>query len=182
MVDQLVSTKIQSAAFFALAGATDDRLELIDGEVIVMPSPSVLHQELLLRLALWFHSLISIGRLFVAPLDVRIDDENIVQPDLLWVAPNGKAVITDQRIEGAPDLVIEILSEATLRRDKTVKFLLYEKSGVREYWLVDPAGTIEVWTLSDKEYAHVGTYKSGDTLASPLLSVSLDLTQVFTTI
>jgi Uma2 family endonuclease len=172
--------KVTSEKFFEIADASDERFELIEGVITVMSSPYVIHQRILLALVLLLKPIIPNGNLFIAPLDVRLDNENVFQPDLMWVAQDSKCTITEQRLEGAPDLVVEILSPGTLRRDKIVKFLLYEKHGVREYWMIDPTGKIEVWALQGKEFAYQGEFKAGESFVSPVLSgATVDVSAAF---
>jgi len=119
------------------------RHEIIDGAHYVTPSPNLNHQELVLRLALSLgHHLedrLDRGRLFIAPLDVVFSFHDVVEPDLVFVAPDQLDILTDENIQGTPALVVEILSPSTRKRDLGVKRRLYDRSGVREYWLVDAA-------------------------------------------
>jgi Uma2 family endonuclease len=115
------------------------RCELIYGRFYVSPSPLLLHQivvgllyERLLRIART-----SRGRAFVAPLDVHLASHSVVQPDVVYVSPSRKGIL-QSRIEGAPDLLIEVLSPGTARNDRGEKLRLYAESDVREYWIVDP--------------------------------------------
>jgi Uma2 family endonuclease len=117
----------------------EPRCELIFGRFYLSPSPSILHQVVLIML---FKLLDEIadknrGQLFVAPLDVYLVDHSVVQPDILYISADRRDIIQDH-IEGAPDLLVEILSPGTARRDRVQKLGLYAESGVREYWLVDP--------------------------------------------
>ncbi len=121
------------------------RYQLIDGEIIDfgnMPSPTARHQktagEIFRKIANHI-SENSLGTVLFAPMDVYLNDENAVQPDILFVSKANEAIIRDNGIHGAPDLVIEILSPSTSYYDTKKKFRLYEKYGVREYWLIDPA-------------------------------------------
>lgn len=124
--------------------------------------------------------LIPHGETFAAPLDVHLDAENVVQPDLLWVAENSRCVVRDGRLHGAPDLVVEILSPSTTRIDRTDKFLLYERFGVSEYWIIDPTHKLlEVWTLRDGLYAQHGVYGTGEIFHSPALGREVNLSVVF---
>jgi Uma2 family endonuclease len=114
-------------------------VELIYGRLTVSPAPTTLHQtvsalltELLLRVAR-----LSGGRVFAGPVDVVLADHSIVQPDLVYVTKGRRAIIGD-RINGPPDLVIEILSPHHMRRDRSDKLALYAEFGVAEYWIVDP--------------------------------------------
>jgi len=160
----------------------DERCELIDGELIPMPSPTALHQTLLKKLALGFMVLESrgLGTMFFAPLDVILSNFDVVQPDLIFIS-NERAHIIDDYIRGAPDLLVEILSPSTQRRDRIVKRNLYARHGVREYWLIDPyAKTITVLILGANGYNTHAVYGAGDTLTSPTLpGFALNLSDLF---
>jgi Uma2 family endonuclease len=113
-------------------------VELIRGRLVVSPSPNALHQTIVVLL---LENLIAAGRktnskVFVAPMDVILSDDTILQPDLLYIAKSRRSIIK-QRVEGPPDLVIEIIS-GTSRRDRVEKLDLYARYHVSEYWIVDP--------------------------------------------
>lgn len=118
------------------------RHEIIGGVHYVTPSPNLRHQELVLRLAVSISNHIEDrpdhGRVFVAPFDVVFSFHDVVEPDVIFVAPDQLDILTAQNIRGTPAMVIEILSPSTRKRDRQIKQKLYERSGVREYWLVDP--------------------------------------------
>lgn len=118
------------------------RHELIDGEHYVTPSPNIGHQRIVGRLYLAIGTFLAdrpLGEVFVAPLDVVFSHFDVVEPDLLYVSEARRAeILTKQNVRGTPDLVIEIASPGTRRRDETLKRALYERSGVLEYWVVDP--------------------------------------------
>ncbi len=130
----------------------DKRYELIEGELLTVPSPDVEHQELSrdLEHILWeFVKQNNLGSIFNAPLDVVLSEEDVVQPDILFVSKERAHIIKEKNIQGAPDLVIEILSPATSERERTLKRKLYAKYGVKEYWIVDPEEkSIEVMALT----------------------------------
>jgi Uma2 family endonuclease len=162
-------TKITADEFFQLP-ETNLPTELIDGEIIQMPSPIPEHQRALRRIVALVGRLIPNGEIFFAPLDVYFDDGNIVQPDLLWVAENSRCVITEKRLVGAPDLVIEILSPGSTRHDRKTKFRLYEKHGVREYWIIDLSEPlVEVWQHIDGKFDLLDVYGADEMFTSPLL-------------
>lgn len=125
--------------FFELEPETNERMELINGEIISQAAPSPAHQQI----AGGIHSELRVyikkkgGKCvpFISPLDVRIDDKNVLQPDVFVICDPKK--IGDKRIEGAPDLVVEVLS-SDRRYDLVQKFGIYENAGVREYWIIDP--------------------------------------------
>jgi Uma2 family endonuclease len=118
------------------------RHELIDGEHYVTPSPNLRHQELVGRLyfeiELYLRRNPGLGRVFVAPLDVVFTRWDVVEPVLLFVTDDHDAILTTNHVQGAPSLVIEVLSPSTHRTDEHAKRQLFERGGVRAYWLVDP--------------------------------------------
>lgn len=123
--------------------------ELIFGVVCEPPAPFPYHQGVVTRLASALHTHVTqeqIGDVYVSPIDVVLDAVRglVLQPDILFVAAGNRAIVRD-RIWGAPDLVVEVLSGSTASRDRTTKLAWYCEYGVRECWLVDPAqGTIDV--------------------------------------
>ena len=151
----------------------DKRYELLDGELVVAPAPGELHQSVSAQLG-WrlvqFVSENSLGRVYQAPFDVVLSNMNVVQPDLLFVSNERSHIITSANIQGAPDLVVEILSPSTADRDRTFKLTLYAKYGVKEYWMVDTTSKdITVRLLGERGYEVVDTYGEGETLTSPTL-------------
>lgn len=118
------------------------RHELIDGEHYVTSSPNTRHQRLVLRLSIALAAYVerhpASGELFIAPFDVVFGHYDVVEPDLLFIAADQQDIVTDKHVRGAPALVVEILSPGTRRVDEKIKHRLFERAGVREYWLVDP--------------------------------------------
>ncbi len=118
------------------------RHEIIDGEHYVTPSPNLRHQRLVGRLHLSIGNCLAThpgaGQVFLAPLDVVLSYHDVVEPDLLFVAGDQSAIMTDKNIQGPPALVIEVFSKSTRKKDAQTKRRLFERTGVREYWLVDP--------------------------------------------
>ena len=118
-----------------------DRHEIIDGELVVTPSPIPNHESITQNIP-WALSQVvrknKLGRLYTAPVDVRLSPDNVLIPDIIFVARERRQIVGAKVIEAAPDLVVEILSPGTRRRDLGVKRGLYARFGVREYWIVDP--------------------------------------------
>jgi Uma2 family endonuclease len=115
--------------------------EIINGSIYMSPSPVALHQRIMFKLgrmmAEWVEAN-QLGEIFVAPFDVYLDEHaNAVQPDIIFVS-NANAHIVQDHIHGVPDLLVEILSPGNPSHDLVLKKNLYEKSGVKEYWVVDP--------------------------------------------
>ena len=163
-----------------LRQSDDKRYELIEGELVLAPTPSPLHQGLVTRILRLLHTHVSarnLGAVLAAPLDVVLSDENVLQPDVLFVATDRLDIITQTHVAGAPDLVVEILSKSSVNRDRIAKRDIYRRYGVKEYWIVDPVGkSIEVFTGSPQ----VHTVKNGPARISPLLSeLVVDLPGLF---
>ncbi len=163
------------------------RHELIDGEHFVTPSPNTKHQQtsgtlfFLIRTWLEEHP---IGRIFSAPYDVVFSDFDIVEPDLLYLSNERAAqVITPLHAKGVPELVVEIASRGTRKRDETIKRRLYERVGVSEYWIVDPE--IDVIRVHRRDGERFGrpvevSREAGDVLTTTLLpGLDLPLARIF---
>lgn len=158
------------------------RHELLDGEHVVTPSPNLRHQVLLLRLAFAIETFVRrerTGQVFVAPLDVIFSNFDLTEPDLLWVSNERRQVLTKKNVQGAPDLAVEILSASTASRDRGAKQQIYERFGVREYWIIDPeADTIDRIVFGPSGFVHY--LRAGDELVTELLpGFSLDLEAFF---
>jgi Uma2 family endonuclease len=163
------------------------RHELIDGEHYVTPSPNTRHQRIVINLAglIWtFLQRSSIGEVFASPLDVVFSDFDIVAPDLLFISNARREVLTELNVRGAPDLVVEVGSPDTRRRDELTKHRLYERFGVSEYWVVDPdLDLIKVYRLVEGRYIRTWelTLAARDVLTTPLLpGLELPLSSIFT--
>lgn len=161
----------------------DERYELIDGELIPAVTPNEIHQRVSKKL-LWLLMQVEesgFGWVYHAPFDVVLSDTDVVQPDLMFISKERADIITPANVQGAPNLVVEVLSPSTAQRDWTQKRDLYAKYGVRELWLVAPdAKLVWVMALTGGEYAIAGVYKDGQTLISPTLAgLTIDLGYVF---
>jgi Uma2 family endonuclease len=165
-----VQTRMTAAEFLALP-ESNLVTELLEGEVFVSPAASDEHQKISGHIHLLLAQLISGGALRYAPADVQLDKHNVVQPDLFWVKEdNPHCRLENRRWRGAPDLGVEILAPGTARHDRGTKFELYEKHGVREYWLVEPeAQFVEVYVLREGRFVRQGLYEPKDTFTSPVL-------------
>ncbi len=165
-----VLTQMTARDFLALPEAPDVH-ELFDG---VRYSHGVIdrHQAVLGDLILGLCRIVENGEFRLVRTGVQFDDLNVVQPDLFWVSPeNPNCHLIDNYWRGAPDLVIEILSPGTTRRDRDTKYSLYETAGVREYWIVDAVERyIEVYGLQSGKYVRQGLYGLGASFASPALN------------
>ena len=147
--------------------------QVIEGDLIMSPSPETFHQSIAGRiysLILRFLEKKPLGEVFIAPLDVFLTDINIYQPDVVFVANRRRSMITEHGIEGAPDLVVEILSPGTARFDKGSKRKSYGRTGVKELWLVDPvARLIHVYDLARDPDSPSITHNEKGVFTTPLL-------------
>jgi Uma2 family endonuclease len=104
--------------------------------------------------------------MWASPLDLILADTVVTQPDLIYISKSRSAIVSRRGLEAAPDLVIEILSDSTVARDRGVKMHIYARHGIRRYWIVDPeARTLEVYSLRDGVYERTAAYRDGDVLA-----------------
>jgi Uma2 family endonuclease len=163
------------------------RHELIDGAHYVTPSPYAKHQTIVLALGSVLRAHVrprQLGRIFIAPFDVVFSDFDVVEPDVLFVSQARQAdVLTAAHVRGAPDLVVEIGSPSTRKRDETIKRHLYERFGVAEYWVVDPdLDAIKVYRLASGRFERVAelSLERDDVLTSPLFpGLELRLADIF---
>ena len=151
----------------------DERYELLDGELVMSEAPRIVHQQIDMDLGTLMNLFVKendLGRVFSAPTDVVLSDTVVVQPDLLFISNERAHIITEQNIQGAPDLVVEILSPSTANRDWTTKRELYARHGVKELWMVDPDAKIAwVMLLRDGEFRHMRVYGEGQSFTSTTL-------------
>jgi Uma2 family endonuclease len=172
---------------FLLFPDDGQRHELIDGEHYVTPSPNTKHQRVSGNLHLLIGSWLEIhqvGRVFYAPYDVVFSNFDVVEPDLLYLSNERMAeVVTPQHVRGAPEIVIEIGSPGTRKRDETIKKRLYERSGVSEYWVIDPElDVVRVYRRGEDGFGRAIELSSeaDDSLTTPLLpGLEMPLRRIF---
>ena len=174
----------QPVTYDDYAAMPDDgnRYEIIDGVLEMMsPGPMTVHQGVSGELFLFLQSCRSEYVMFLAPFDVILSRTTVLQPDILMIHRSRIEIVKPHGVEGAPDLVVEILSPSTRKRDKVVKAAAYAKHRVPEYWLVDPeARTLEQYRLDGERYELAQTYEEEDRVSSDKLPcVSFMLGEVF---
>lgn len=151
------------------------RYEVIKGVLHMSPPPRVSHQRASSELHFAMLSFVKskgLGYVYAAPIEVVLPEASPVQPDLVFVSDDqAEQIVTPERIEGAPDLLVEILSPSNWLFDRRDKYEQYEEAGVREYWIVDPETcTIEVFVLREGQYALLGKWAGGQEAESEVLS------------
>lgn len=149
------------------------RYEIVDGVLYMAPSPSEGHQTVAGRIFRYLASYIEdnmLGRVYIAPFDVELAFNVVVQPDVLVLLNSHLDKITPSRIIGAPDLVVEVASPGTATHDRFTKLIAYAHAGVPEYWIADPASrTIEVFVLKNNKYTSSGVFEGQVALPSHIL-------------
>jgi Uma2 family endonuclease len=162
------------------------RHEILDGEHYVMPAPAPDHQVASMKLSWKLASFVferQLGLVLCAPLDVLLSEHDVAQPDLMFISNERSGIVTKVNVQGAPDLVVEILSDSTRRRDETLKRHLYERFGVLEYWLVDPIRkTLRILRSSGTAFlvAQELSAAAGDILTTPLLpGLEIQVREIF---
>ena len=161
----------------------DQRYELLDGALVVLPTPNIAHQRVLGDLSFALHDFVREKRVGAAFLRVAVvlADTNVVEPDITFVSASRMDIVESDNIRGAPDLVVEIISPSNPERDVVRKRDIYARNGVGEYWIVDPeARSIRVMTLEGSTYSIIGEYGAGDQLTSAALKgLRLEVEGVF---
>ncbi|MEQ1565042.1 MAG: Uma2 family endonuclease [Myxococcota bacterium] len=157
------------------------RYEIIDGALAVSPAPRPWHQTVSRRLQFAFYTGLELpgaGLVFNAPIDVILSPNDIVQPDLVVLTASQRELVTERAIEGAPELLIEISSPSTRRRDVLVKSEVYQRCGVRRYWIVDPdLDRIEAFVLQGAVYVPEFVAAAPDVVHA--LGLTIDLGPIF---
>lgn len=166
---------VQFYTYEDYAQMSDDgnRYELVDGVLQMMtPAPGTKHQQILRRLTKHFEQDCSQnGEFFFAPIDVIFSPDNTRQPDFVFITNERLGIVTERGIEGSPDLLVEILSPSTAQNDKTTKRDAYERFGVKEYWIIDPAyELLEQFVLTEHKYILHRIYKPDEMVASPFFT------------
>jgi Uma2 family endonuclease len=156
MVKQNVGSTQLTYDDYVLFPEDGQRHEIIDGDHYMTPAPRTKHQKVSINLSASMHSFVkehSLGLVFAAPCDVILSSKNVVQPDLIFVSTACTSIVTEDNIQGAPDIVIEIISERTRKKDEIIKRKLYERFGIREYWLLDPElETVKIYRRAEHGY------------------------------
>ena len=160
------------------------RTEIVDGELVMSPVPSDRHQEICLWLGVEIGPFVrdhGLGKFWSHPVHVILDEHVHYEPDMCFLSTDRLYLLQTPHIAGAPDLIIEVISESNRSHDTVVKFRDYERYGVREYWLVDQRERhIRVYCLEEGRYVLLGAFGPGDTVATRVLEgLALDPARIF---
>ena len=160
------------------------RYEILDGELEVSPAPAPMHQGVSRNLLVILHGHVrerGLGSVYYAPIDVILANTTIAQPDLVFVVRGRESIISKRGIEGPPDLVVEILSPWSVRRDRRTKAKLYARFGIPHYWVVDAeARTLELYETRGAKYRLVATHEGNEKVRATLFpGLAIDLGSVW---
>ena len=161
----------------------DQRYEIIDGNLLMAPAPDTWHQDWSRELSLLLVTHVKhqkLGKVFIAPVDVVLDAENTVQPDIVFIAKANAGIIQRRAIFGTPDLLVELVSPSSVRRDRYEKKDLYARFGAKEYWIGDPANkALEILTLKEGRYElHYCAEEKGKLASLVLAGLEFDLSDI----
>jgi len=161
----------------------DQRYEIIDGNLLMAPAPDTWHQAWIGELHLILDRHVragQLGKVLLSPVDVVLDPENTVQPDIVFVAADNVGIIQRRAIFGVPGLLVELVSPSSVRRDRYDKKALYARFGVKEYWIGDPANkALEILTLKEGRYELHGCAEEKGKLTSLVLpGLEFDLAEI----
>jgi Uma2 family endonuclease len=157
--------------------------QLIEGELIMSPAPSYSHQRTVGRVFLKLSGLLEekgLGEVLISPIDVYLDEKNVFQPDIVVLLKECKAKVEEKGIFGSPDVVVEILSPSTAYYDLIVKKEVYERAGVKEYWLLDPnRKTFEIYKNTEEGFKLTSQAKEKGNVISEILGLEIDLKDIY---
>ncbi|HHT9109996.1 MAG TPA: Uma2 family endonuclease, partial [Candidatus Brocadiaceae bacterium] len=158
--------------------------QLIKGGLVMTPSPIPYHQEIILKLGsklLKFIDKNRLGKVYIAPIDVYFSDTDVYQPDIIFISKMHLKIIGEKRIDGAPDIVIEVLSPSSAYYDLRLKKDVYEQSGVTEYWIIDPVQKkIEMFFNKQDRFELITSSDNGGSVSSTVLKgFTISLQEIF---
>ncbi|MGH2558984.1 MAG: Uma2 family endonuclease [Thermomicrobiales bacterium] len=160
----------------------NNRYEIIGGELVVSPAPVPVHQEIIVGLILRIGGFVAdrgLGNIYTSPIDVKLTEHNYVEPDIVFIRQERLSIVGPSYIDGYPDLIVEVLSPSSRRRDLVHKAALYSASGVQEYWQVDPqAKTLTINVLRSGHYLP-SVHASGITTSEVLDGLAIDVAALF---
>jgi Uma2 family endonuclease len=176
-------TKEWTVDDYLMLGEMNTPCQLIDGELIISPSPTTLHQRVLRELFKLFDECSDgKGEILFAPIDLFIDRKNVFQPDLVYISDLNKSIIRCRGIEGPPDIAVEIMSPSNLFTDRNTKKKKYLAFGVKEYWIVDPINqSLEIYLCdqADHEVPHLYLAGEGKVTSTVISELEFDLKTIF---
>jgi Uma2 family endonuclease len=184
MVETIVPQKITVKELFEMELEEGFFYELINGIIVKKQAPSPAHQKAVTQLVTIFNNYAlekELGDIYTSPIDVFFDKHNNTQPDVLFIRKDRNFIITNDGIQGHPDLIAEVLSPSTFRHDRKEKMKMYLQFGVPEYWIVDPKNqSVEVYFLENDSYdMRFFAIETGDIESKVLEGLKFDVAKIF---
>ena len=159
------------------------KVEIIHNQLYIMPNPSEIHQDIVLELATILKSFVKknkLGKIIIAPFDVQLDENNVVVPDILYISLSRKEILDGKKAQGAPDLVVEVISPANYKKIREEKKGLYEQFGVQEYWEIYPKSKeCLIYVLKEGNYELFNTIESNLVKSFVLEGFELNIQEFF---
>ncbi|MCB1180254.1 MAG: Uma2 family endonuclease [Leptospiraceae bacterium] len=154
----VLTKKLSYSEYAKMTPPDSGQYQLISGELVEMTSPNTKHQSIILNIVFYLQSYLrksNIGKLFISPMDVIFQDGDVYQPDIFFISDQNKNIIEETKINGIPDFIVEVLSPSNAYYDLIVKKKVYEKCGVKEYWIIDPIqNTLDLFVLQNQKFQH----------------------------
>jgi len=183
---QPTQTRINAIEYFELPEYQDtDFIQLINGQVIIPMPPTLNHQTIVGNVFFLFKKIATESKelAFVAPAEVWLDDDNVYEPDVIYISSDNMPIAQEDamRVKGAPDLVVEVLSPSTAKYDRGVKYQAYESHVIREYWIIDPPNeTVEVWDSNQNgKFDRKRIFSVEDSFDSQVLKQKVSVEKIF---
>ena len=184
MIETFVEQKITVEELFNMELEEGFFYELINGIIVKKQAPSPQHQKAVSQLVTIFNNFVlekQLGDVYPSPIDVFFDKHNNTQPDIIFIRKDRSFIITNDGIQGQPDLIVEVLSPSTFRNDRKEKMNLYLRFGVSEYWIVDPKNqSVEVYVLENDVYdMRYFAIETGDIESKVLEGLKFEVSKIF---
>ena len=179
-MEALLTKRLTYSDYVQLTPPDSGQYQLIQGELVTMTSPNTRHQSIILNISYHLQSFLhknGLGKLFLSPMDVVMGEGEVYQPDILFILESNQKIIEDTKINGIPDMIVEVLSPSNAYYDLVVKKKIYEQCGVKEYWIVDPLqNTLDLYVLHNNKFEHkIQIEKKGKIPSEIFPGLDLDL-------
>ena len=179
-MEALLTKRLTYSDYVQMTPPDSGQYQLIQGELVTMTSPNTRHQRIIRLLTKSLETYLEkspLGEIFLSPMDVVMGEGEVYQPDILFILESNQKIIEDTKINGIPDMIVEVLSPSNAYYDLVVKKKIYEQCGVKEYWIVDPLqNTLDLYVLHNNKFQHkIQIEKKGKIPSEIFPGLDLDL-------
>ena len=179
-MEALLTKRLTYSDYVQMTPPDSGQYQLIQGELVTMTSPNTRHQRIIRLLTKSLETYLEkspLGEIFLSPMDVVMGEGEVYQPDILFILESNQKIIEDTKINGIPDMIVEVLSPSNAYYDLVVKKKIYEQCGVKEYWIVDPLqNTLDLYVLQNSKFQHkIQIEKKGKISSEIFPGLDLDL-------